>query len=105
MKWKPIDFQNPDPGITPSTSKTTLFPRIVPYIHCRYQNKGNYRNSLTTISKKDTSDLPNLPWYHHFSLSTKKMENYGLVKIIRHSTKGPSKTPIHSHLFPNLLTN
>src|SRR5277367_6876671 len=105
MRWKPADFQNPDPGTTPLTSRTTSFPRIAPYIRCHYRNKGNFKTSLTTTSEKDISNPQNLPWHHHFSLPTRKMENYDPAKIIGHSTKEPSRTLTLFLLFQNSSIN
>src|SRR5277367_4199379 len=100
---KPADFQNPDPGITPLTSRTTSSPKIAPYIHCHYLNKRNSRISLTTTYEKDISDPRNLPWHHHFSLLTRRMENYDPVKTIKYSMKEPSKILTLSLLFQNSL--
>src|SRR5271168_593201 len=105
MKKRRQDFQIVDHGTTLSTSNQTLFQNIVQFIPSRYRNKKNFKSLLTIISKKATSDPRNLPWPLLFSSWIKRMENYDLVKITNYLMKEPSKMPIHSRSFRNLLIN
>src|ERR1700676_4403939 len=73
---------NEDLGTTLSNLPLDSNPPIAKRIPYRSKNKRIFRNSLMKIFVLDASAHRNPPWLHLFSLSSRKMENFALHKII-----------------------
>src|SRR5882762_6970479 len=77
----PINSQNDDHGIMPSTSPLVLNLSIAKPIICRRKSKKSSKSLLTKIFAPLEFALHHPLWLHHFSLSRKKTDRYAQLKI------------------------